>query len=68
MVSQVFMDNIFQLYGMPQYITMNHDPTFTGNFWKELSMIQGTQLILAFPITTRSMVRQKLPKSVWKHI
>jgi hypothetical protein len=36
MVTQVFMDNIFKLHGMPQSIVMDCDPTFTSNFWQEL--------------------------------
>jgi hypothetical protein len=34
MVAQVFMDNIFKLHGMMQSIVMDHDPTFTSNFWQ----------------------------------
>jgi hypothetical protein len=41
------MDNIFELYGMPHSIVSNKDPTFTGNFWQELSRLQGTQLHLS---------------------
>jgi hypothetical protein len=41
-VSQVFMDNIFKLHGLPFCIVMEHDPTFTSNFWKELFKLQGT--------------------------
>jgi len=36
MATQVFMDNIFKLHGMPQSIVMDHDPTFTRNFLQEL--------------------------------
>jgi hypothetical protein len=45
-VAQVFMDNIFELHGMPQSIVTDHDPTFTNNFKQELFRLQGTQLNL----------------------
>jgi len=35
-VTQVFIDNIFNLHGMSQSIVTDHDPTFTINFWQEL--------------------------------
>ena len=41
------MDNIFKLHGMPLYIIMNRDPTFTGNLWQELFKLQGTQFHLS---------------------
>jgi hypothetical protein len=31
MIAQVFMDNIFKLHGMLQYILMVHHPTFTSH-------------------------------------
>jgi hypothetical protein len=40
------MDNISKLHGMPKSITINRDPTFTGNFYQELFQLQGTQLNL----------------------
>jgi hypothetical protein len=43
-VAQIFMDNIFKLYGMPNSIVSDRDPTFTNNFWQELFKLQGTQL------------------------
>jgi hypothetical protein len=46
-VAQIFMDNIFKLYGMPHSILFDQDPTFTCNFWKELFRLQGTQLHLS---------------------
>ena len=33
LVSQVFMDWIFKLHGIPTSIVLNQDPTFTNNFW-----------------------------------
>jgi hypothetical protein len=39
MISQAFVDNIFKLHGIPQYIVTGHDPTFTNNFWQELSRL-----------------------------
>jgi hypothetical protein len=45
-VSQLFMDQVFKLHGMPHSIVSDHDPTFTSNIWKELFNLQGTQLHL----------------------
>jgi len=33
-VAQIFMDNVFKLHGIPNYIVSDRDPTFTNNFWK----------------------------------
>jgi hypothetical protein len=35
-VAQFFMDNIFELHGMPHSIFSDRDPSFTNNFWQEL--------------------------------
>jgi hypothetical protein len=45
-VSQLFMDQVFKIHGMPHSIIYDHDPTFTNNFWQELFKLQGTQLHL----------------------
>jgi hypothetical protein len=45
-VTQIFMDQVFKLHGMPHFVVSDHDPTFTNNFWKELFKLQGTQLHL----------------------
>jgi hypothetical protein len=42
-MAQLFMDNIFELHGMPHSIVSYRDPTFTSNFWQELFRLQGTQ-------------------------
>ena len=44
MVSQLFIDTIFKLHGMPTYIVYDRDPTFTSTFWQELFKRRGTQL------------------------
>jgi hypothetical protein len=33
MVTQIFMDQVFKIHGMPHSIVYDHDPTFTSNFW-----------------------------------
>jgi hypothetical protein len=47
MMTQIFMDWVFKLHGMPHSIVSACDPTFTSNFWQELSKIQGTQFHLS---------------------
>ena len=44
LITQVFLDHIFKLHGMPTSIVSNRDPTFTSTFWQELFKLQGTQL------------------------
>jgi hypothetical protein len=46
-VTQIFMDIIFKLHGMPNSIVSDKDPTFTNNFWQELFKLQHTQLHLS---------------------
>jgi hypothetical protein len=46
-VTQLFMDQVFKLHGMPHSILFDCDPTFTNNFWQELFKLQGTQLHLS---------------------
>ena len=41
-VAQLFFEQIFCLYGMPQSIVCYRDPTFTSHFWTELFRLQGT--------------------------
>jgi hypothetical protein len=38
-VAQLFMDHVFKLHDMPHSIVSDRDPTFTNNFWKELSKL-----------------------------
>jgi len=46
-MSQLFIDQIFKLHGMPTSIVSDRDPTFTNKFWQELFKIQGTQLSMS---------------------
>ena len=32
-ISELFLDNIYKLHGMPRYIVSDRDPVFTSNFW-----------------------------------
>jgi len=41
-VAQFFIDQIFQLHGMPTSIVLDCDPTFTIKFGQELFQLQGT--------------------------
>lgn len=31
-VAQVFLDNVYKLHGLPETITSDRDPVFTGKF------------------------------------
>ena len=43
-VAQLFVDNIFKLYGMPQSIISDRDPIFMSKFWKKFFHLQGSAL------------------------
>jgi hypothetical protein len=45
-VAQIFMDQVFQLHGMPHSTVSDQDPTFTSNFFQELFRLQGTHFHL----------------------
>lgn len=36
-ITQIFIDQIFKLHGMPTSIVLDHDPTFTRNFGNNYS-------------------------------
>ena len=43
-VTQVFIDHILKLHGMPTSIMSDRDPMFMSKVWQDLLKIQGTQL------------------------
>jgi transposase InsO family protein len=43
-VTQVYMDNVYKLHGMPSQIITDRDPLFTSNFWKEIMRLLGVTL------------------------
>ena len=44
LVSQIFMDQIFRLHGIPSSIVLDRDATFTSHFWTEIFHLSGTKL------------------------
>jgi hypothetical protein len=46
-MAQIFMDQVFNLHGMPHSIVFDHDSTFTNKIWQELFKLQGTQFHLS---------------------
>ena len=43
-LAQLFVDTVFRRFGMPLSIVSDRDPRFTGNFWKSLMSLLGTDL------------------------
>ena len=39
--AQLFVDNVFRLYGAPEVFISDRDPCFTSKFWKEFFRILG---------------------------
>ena len=44
MVAKVFLDNVYKLHGMPEYIVSDRDPVFTSRFWQALVRRTGVVL------------------------
>lgn len=42
-VSQIFFEEIFKLYGMPESIVCDRDPLFTSQFWRKLFELNGVK-------------------------
>jgi hypothetical protein len=62
LVTQVFLDQILKLDGMPTSIVSDCDPTFTSTFWQELFKLQGTQLNMSTTYHPQSNGQTKLVK------
>lgn len=43
-VAQLFINNIFKLYGLPKIIVSDQDPMFLSSFWTSLFSLQETEL------------------------
>jgi hypothetical protein len=67
-VDKFFMDQVFNIHGMPHSIVFYRNPNFTNNFWQELLKLKGTQLHLNTSYHPILMVKRKLTTSGWKHI
>ncbi|XP_070029262.1 uncharacterized protein [Nicotiana sylvestris] len=42
--AKLFFKNVVKYWGLPRHIISDRDPRFTGNFWRELFDILGTEL------------------------
>ena len=42
--ARLFVDNVFQLHGMPEVIISERDPRFVSKFWAELFSLLGMDL------------------------
>lgn len=49
-IVDIFLKEIFQLYGMPRSIVSDRDPIFTSHFWETLFKLQGTKICISPPI------------------
>jgi hypothetical protein len=45
-VTQLFLDNIFKLHGLPKTIVSDCDPVITSHFWKELFHLNGRKPLM----------------------
>lgn len=63
-ITQCFLDNVFKLRGFPTTITSDRDSMFISQFWKELMIVQGVQILLTI---LKQMAKQKWLTDVLKH-
>ena len=43
-IANIFIQEVVRLHGIPQSIVSNHDPIFMSLFWKELFLLQGSEV------------------------
>lgn len=46
-LAQIFLDHIYKLHGLPQFIVSDRDKVFTIQFWKELFKSIAVQLCMS---------------------
>lgn len=46
-VAQVYVDNVFKLYGWPRSIVSDRNSIFLSTFWQGLFSIHGTEFLLS---------------------
>ena len=46
-VSQLYLENIFRLHGLPKVLVSDRDTKFTGHFWKALQNLLGTKIAMS---------------------
>jgi hypothetical protein len=43
-VAEVFLDNVYKLHGLSQFLVSDRDPVFTSHFWQAIFRATSTQL------------------------
>jgi hypothetical protein len=46
-IAQVFMDEVYRLHGLPEYIISDRDRVFTSAVWRELFKLTDTRLLMS---------------------
>ena len=57
--TQIFVDNVFQLHGLPKVIISDRDPHFTSKFWRALFDLLGTDLWFSTTFHPQTDVNQR---------
>jgi len=46
-IAQVFMNQVYRLHGLPNFIISDRDKVFTSALWRELFKLTDTQLLMS---------------------
>ncbi|EJC97404.1 ribonuclease H-like protein, partial [Fomitiporia mediterranea MF3/22] len=46
-IAEIVFENVYKLYGLPNYIVSNHDSLFTSTFWRRLHELISIKLKLS---------------------
>lgn len=63
-VAQLYLDNIYRLYGLPQVLISERDKIFTSNVWQSLFKLTDTQLHMSSSYHPQSDGQTEKAKSV----
>jgi hypothetical protein len=46
-IAKIYLDNIYKLHGLPQYMISDRDPIFTSLVWQQLFKLTDTKLLMS---------------------
>lgn len=64
-VAQIFIDQVYKIYGLPNSIVSDRDPIFTISFWREMLRQLGISLCLPSSYHPQTMPNLMYSTDVW---